>query len=108
VADAQQAQFSLGKQHFPYFLSGRTLTVSHASIFIQPSGLDHVDTTGLKITLNNTEAGTWITAPPTSLSTADVAVSGPAVTSWAIKATGGPLNPSTVADILLLFKYSIT
>jgi len=107
IGGAQQTQFDLGTQHFPYFLSSRTLTVARASLFIQPSGQTAADTTGLKITVNGTQAASWTTPANTNLSTTDAAVSGPVLTSWTINITDGHLDPDTVGDILILIRYSV-
>ena len=104
----QETHVTLGRQHFPFFLSSRTLTVAGASIFIQPRGPDPADTAGLTISLNNSQASTWTTPANTKLRSADVSASGPALTDWAAKVTSGRVDPAAVADVLLLFKYTVT
>jgi hypothetical protein len=109
-ADAaiQQTKFELSKQHFPYFLYTRTLTVTGASLFIQPAGPAALDTIGLKIAVNGAQAASWSIPPNTSLRTADASVSGPALTTWSMRVTDGHLGIGSIQDILLLIKYSVT
>lgn len=105
---AQETRVRLGREHFPYFLSTRTLTIAGATLFIQPQGADPADTGGLAISLNGNPASTWTTPPKTNLRSADIAASGPALTDWAVKVTAGHLGPAAVKDVLLLFKYRIS
>jgi hypothetical protein len=104
---AQQTHIKLAREHFPYFLSTRTLKITGASLFIQPDGADPVDTTGLTISLNNNPNATWTTPPKTNLRSADIPATGPAVADWAIKITAGHLGSAAVNDVLLLFKYGV-
>ena len=104
----QETRVKLGREHFPYFLSTRTLSVTGATLFLQPQGADSADTTGLTISLNGNPAATWTTPPKTNLRSADITASGPALTDWAVKVTAGHLDPAAVNDVLLLFKYGIT
>jgi hypothetical protein len=106
AGSAQQTHIKLAKEHFPYFLSTRTLTITGASLFIQPEGADPVDTTGLTISVNNAN-GAWTTLPKTNLRSAEIPANGPALADWTIKATAGRLDPAAVSDLLLLFKYGV-
>jgi hypothetical protein len=105
---AQETHITLGREHFPYFLAGQTLTITSASLFIQPQEADPADTTGLAISLNNNLATTWTTPPKTNLRSADISVSGPALADWTIKVTAGHVDPASVNDMLLLLKYTVT
>jgi hypothetical protein len=105
---AQETEFTLAQQHFPYFLSGRALSVVSASVYIQPKGSDPVDTTGLTISINGTGTTSWTTLAKTTLRTADVPVAGLALRSWSVEVTGGRLEPSVANDVLILLKYKVT
>ncbi|MGO9507522.1 MAG: hypothetical protein ACLPXZ_09330, partial [Mycobacterium sp.] len=104
----QQTHIKLAKEHYPYFLSTRTLNITGAGLFIQPEGADPVDTTGLTISVNNNPNAAWTTPAKTNLRSADVPTSGPALTDWVIKVTAGHLDPAAVSDVLLLFKYGVS
>lgn len=108
AGSTQETHVKLGREHFPYFLSTRTLTITEAILFLQPQGADPADVTGLAISLNGNPAATWTTPPKTNLRSADIAASGPALTDWAVKVTTGHLDPAAVNDVLLLFKYGIS
>jgi hypothetical protein len=104
----QETKIKLGREHFPYFLSGRPLTVAGASLFIQSQKTEPADTSGLGISLNNNPSGAWTTPQKTNLRSSDIAASGSALTDWTMKVTTGRLEPSTVGDLLILLKYSVT
>jgi hypothetical protein len=104
----QQTVVKLRPEHFPYFLSTRTLDIAGASLFIQPKGTDPVDTTGLTISVNNNPNAPWTTPAKTQLRSADVPAGGPALTDWTIKITAGRLDSAVVNDVLLLFKYRVS
>ena len=105
---AQQTHIRLGHEHFPYFLSTRTLNITGASLFIQPQGAAPVDTTGLTISVNDNPNAAWTTRAKTNLRSADIPASGPALADWTIKITTGHLDPTAVSDVLLLFKYGVS
>ena len=105
-AAAQQADFTLGAQHFPYFLAQQDLNVSGVSVYVQPRGEDPVDTAGLKLAVNGGNTSAWTTPPNTNLRTADAPVSGPARKDWTVKVATGALDPEEVADVLVLVKYT--
>jgi Tc toxin complex TcA C-terminal TcB-binding domain/Neuraminidase-like domain/Salmonella virulence plasmid 28.1kDa A protein len=105
---AQQAHVKLGREQFPYFLSTRTLTITGASLFIQPEGANPVDTTGLAISVNDHPSSAWTTPAKTNLRSADIPASGPALADWTIKIATGHLDPAAVSDVLLLFKYGVS
>ena len=105
---AQQTHVKLGREHFPYFLSTRTLTITGASLFIQPEGANPVDTTGLAISVNDHPSSAWTTPKKTNLRSADIPASGPALADWTIKITTGHLDPAAVSDVLLLFRYGVS
>lgn len=98
----------LDHRHFPYFLTDQTLTVTKATLLISPVGSAPVDTSGLTVTVNEVATGGWTTFGSTTLRSADVAVSGPAVGPWTLAQTHGQLDPSTVGDVLLLLTYRLT
>ncbi len=104
---AQQVSFELGPQHFPYFLSDRSITVSAASLFLAPVGAAPVDTTGLELKVNGTAAGAFSTLPKSNLRTADVAVTGPALRTWTMEVAAGALDAGEVADVHLLARYTV-
>jgi hypothetical protein len=108
AGSTQETHVKLGREHFPYFLSTRTLTITGATLFLQPQGADPADTTGLAISLNGNPAATWSTPPKTNLRSVEIPASGPAITDWAVKVTAGHLDPATVSDVLLLFKYGVS
>ena len=105
---AQQTHVKLGREHFPYFLSTRTLTITGASLSIQPEGANPVDTTGLAISVNDRPSSAWTTPEKTNLRSADIPASGPALADWTIKITTGHLDPAAVSDVLLLFRYGVS
>ncbi len=104
----QTTDFQLGPQHFPYFLAQRNITISEASVYLQSTSDAPVDTTGLTITVNGTPTGAWTVVADTTLSTADVPLSGAAFHDWTLAVTGGSLDPADVADLQLLLKYAVT
>jgi hypothetical protein len=103
---AQTVTFELGAQHFPFFLSGRTISTAGASLFLQPPGKDPVDTTGLAIKVNGTASGPFSTLPKTNLRTADVSVAGPALKPWTVEVAAGTLDAAKVSDVFLLIRYT--
>jgi uncharacterized protein YgfB (UPF0149 family) len=105
---AQETHITLGREHFPYFLSDQNLTITSVSLFIQSQEANLADTTGLTLSLNSSPTTTWTTPPNTNLRSADIPVSGPALAEWAVKVTAGHLDPDAVSDLLLLFKYTVT
>ncbi|MFE7633963.1 neuraminidase-like domain-containing protein [Kitasatospora sp. NPDC057518] len=98
--------FEVTAQHFPYFLSARTLSLAAATVVLQPVGTGPVDASGLSLTLNGTTGSAWHVPPGTHLTTSDIAVSGPAVGTWTLAVAGPGVDPAKVADILLLVRYS--
>jgi hypothetical protein len=104
---AQTVTFELGAQHFPAFLSDRTITAGGAAVYLQPAGNDPVDTAGLALKVNGTTTGPFSTMPKTNLRTADVAVTGPALTPWTVEVTTGELAPDKVSDLYLLINYTV-
>jgi hypothetical protein len=46
------------------------------------------------------------TLPNTNLRSAELAVSGPAITAWTIETTGH-LDPDALDDVLILLKYKL-
>jgi hypothetical protein len=102
----QSTDFQVGPQHFPYFLSDRNLTLTGASIYLQPSGETPIDTGGLTLIVNESQTGTWNVLPDTTLSTSDIPLSGSPLRDWTIHVTSGSLDPSEVADIQILLKYT--
>ena len=108
VGTAQETTFDLGRQHFPYFLSGQNLTISGVSIFISPNGADPYDTTGLTLTINGTQTQTWSTPGRTNLRTAEAPLSGSAVGPWTVKVAAGQVDTANLNDLLVLLKYNVT
>jgi len=104
---SQQVTFELGRQHFPYFLVDRPLNLGGASVYLQPTGKDPVNTTGIALKVNGTAAGPFATLPKTNLRTADVAMSGPALKPWTVEVTAGQLDPAAVGDVLVLLRYTV-
>jgi hypothetical protein len=104
---AQQVTFELGRQHFPYFLSDRTINLGGVSAYLQPTGKDPVNTTGVALTVNGTATGPFATLPKTNLRTTDVTLSGPALKPWTVEVTTGKLDPAEVGDVLLLLRYTV-
>ena len=104
---AQKVTFDLGRQHFPYFLSDRTINLGGASVYLQPTGQDPVNTTGVALTVNGTATGPFSTLPKTNLRTTDVTLSGPALKPWTVEVTSGQLDPAAVGDVLLLLRYAV-
>ncbi|MFJ8476351.1 neuraminidase-like domain-containing protein [Kitasatospora sp. NPDC094011] len=97
--------FEVTAQHFPYFLSGRTLSLAAATVQLQPADTGPVDASGLSLTLNGTTGSAWHVPPGTHLTTTDIAVSGPAVGTWTLAVAGPGIDPAKVADVLLLVRY---
>jgi hypothetical protein len=104
----QETRVTLGQQHFPYFLRTRTLSASGASIYVQPKTATPIDTTGLTVSLNGNQNGSWAPVGDTSVSTASIPVSGPVLTAWSLKVTAGHLDPDAVGDLLILVKYAVS
>jgi hypothetical protein len=107
ASPAQATSFELGAQHFPYFLAGQDLTIDGVSVYVQPTGADPVDTTGVKVSVNGSIADIWSTPPKTSLRLAEAGVSGPALRNWTFSVTAGELDSKEVANVLLLVKYAV-
>jgi hypothetical protein len=104
---AQKVTFDLGPQHFPYFLSDRTINLGGASAYLQPTGKDPVNTTGVALKINGTATGPFATLPKTNLCTTDVTISGPALKPWTVEVTTGQLDTAAVGDMLLLLRYTV-
>lgn len=103
---AQIAELDLGPQHFPHFLAGLDLALAGGSLYLQPHGAEAVDTTGVKIAVNGSNAGSWSTLTQTTLRTAQLSLSGTPLKHWTVKVTSGSLDPAEVRDVLLLVGYT--
>ena len=99
---------SWGASSSPTSYQARTLTITGASLFIQPEGANSVDTTGLAISVNDHPSSAWTTPAKTNLRSADIPASGPALADWTIKISTGHLDLAAVSDVLLLFKYGVS
>jgi hypothetical protein len=96
------------KWHFPYFLSTRKLTVTGVTILLQPVGPEPLDTTDLALSLNGIQSGAWSTPANTNLRAADLAVAGPADAAWTVTVASGHLDPTAIADLLVMLKYTVS
>jgi hypothetical protein len=108
TSSTETTKITLAQWHFPYFLSTRKLTVTGATILLQPAGPDPLDTTGLTISLNGVQGGAWSTPANTNLGAADFAVAGPAEAAWTLTVASGQLDPTLVADLLVMLKYTVS
>ena len=103
----QTAEFELGKNRFPYFLTDRSLTISSTEVYLRSKGKDHINTVGLKLKINNTDVGSWSDFG-TNMNKSDVSLSGDPIGKWIIDAgtSGtGVLDSKNLDDILILLKY---
>jgi len=103
----QTTEFELGKNHFPYFLSDKDLTLSSGKVYLKPKGKDPIETTGLTLKINNVNAGTW-SAFGNNMKEASVSLSGNPIRKWTIDSAANGLDKEELDDILILLKYTIS
>jgi mevalonate kinase len=116
----QCAEFEVTPQHFPYFLSGKTLTLSGVYVYLKPTGEEAINTDGLMMTVKvNESEGTvsdtdnaWGKAY-NNLKEGALYLSGSPIGQWTIEAGPPDLAKKDLAkehleDILLLLKYTVT
>ena len=88
TSDNSMTEFELEKNHFPYFLSKKDLSLSHVTVFIQPkdgSNLIALDEQDIEIKNNEGLIGVW-----------------------SIEDKNNKINSDNVDDVLLLLRYNIS
>ncbi|BAZ33812.1 hypothetical protein NIES4074_63260 (plasmid) [Cylindrospermum sp. NIES-4074] len=102
----QTTEFELSKQHFPYFLADKDLTlVSPVTVYLKPKGKDSVKTTGLTLKVNNVDVSSWSDFTK-NLKEGTVSVSGNPIKKWEITTGTNGLDKEELGDILILLKYT--
>jgi hypothetical protein len=101
----QSTSFTLTAQHFPYFLTQRTLSLSSLQVMLVPTGPVPPDTSALSLSVNGATGSAWTLDTNTHLMSSSVPASGPVLTTWTVATPTGHIDPAQVADILLLVHY---
>jgi hypothetical protein len=116
---AQPAEFDLGKQHFPYFLTERTLNLKEATFYLKPINQRSIDTAKLTLNVKLVDASdisegnisTWKDLGKLKYGQVKKpggdSLSGNPRNKWKIETTAGKLDPETLEDILILLTYYI-
>jgi hypothetical protein len=104
----QSAEFELTKEHFPYFLSNKELSLIQIKVYLKPEGENPVNTSGLVFKINNSEVSDteWTVTIP-NLKEVTIDSTDCPIMIWKIDATTGGLNKEELDDILLLLNYKI-
>jgi hypothetical protein len=104
MAGAAQAEFDITKQHFPYFLSDKGLTLSEVKVYLKPKGNEAVTMPGVfKI---NSQDVVWENELDIGiLKGGEVNLQGDIIKRWSIE-TGG-LSNEVIDDILIFIRYRI-
>jgi hypothetical protein len=111
---AQTTEFELTKQHFPYFLADKIITLSEVSVYLKPKSKKDITTSGLALKINDSSPITdWENFSDVSTegnlkkNKGAVSVEGDPVKKWTVDAGTGGLNKEELDDILILLKYMI-
>ncbi len=104
---AQSTEFELGKQHFPYFVVDKGLTLSTLKVYLSPKASKSVTTTGLTLEINEGLSNEWIDSGK-SLKESPVNFTGNPIRKWTIAAKTGSLNRDELEDIFILFGYKVS
>jgi hypothetical protein len=105
---SQSVTLGLSPAQFPYFVSNLDLKAKGATVFVLPVGSEPVDTAELEFRLGSAKSGTWASVADTAVESAPVSASGALTKSWELTVSGGRVDRTEVADILLLFGYTAT
>ncbi len=104
----QTTEFEVTKQHFPYFLTDRSLTLSEVYAYLKPKGTDPIDTTGLTLQINGSKiTGTWGILQTKNLKEGKFSLTGDPIKTWTINAGIDGLKKEELDDIFVLLKYTI-
>ncbi len=108
----QATALPLTRRHFPYFLRGRELTVTHALLIIKPKEGQTVDSAGLTATLNGVAGSAF--APLVDLEglagsdfTLNHVIEPEGGSPWELEVSNGTLAPVEVGDLYLLVTYTV-
>jgi hypothetical protein len=112
----QSTEFEVTRQHFPYFLSGKTLNATSATISLKPRTAGNgqyqaIDTVGLSLLVNGGNpkpVDNWTTSKTTNLQEVTITFSGSPLQTWTIGVENPGLDKTTVDDILILLRYTVT
>ncbi|MEG4576203.1 neuraminidase-like domain-containing protein [Microcoleus sp. N3A4] len=102
----QTTEFELSKQHFPYFLADRDLTLlSPVTVYLKPKDKDGIATTGLTLKVNNANVSSWNDFAE-NMKAGIVSLSGNPIKKWIIDAETNSIDKDKLDDILILLKYT--
>lgn len=107
------AEFEVTPQHFPYFLSGKTLNLVGATLYLKPKDAGQLDPPGLTVKVNGSESIVGDTNNPwgdahKKLKAGVLALSGKPIGTWTIESGPTGLVKEQLEDILLLLKYTVS
>ena len=93
---------------FPYFVIDKDLTLTLVKIYLKPKGKESLDTTGLRLKINNIDVGTWDSVAGTNMKVSNVALAGSPnpVMKWSINSGVNGLDKEKLDDILISLAYT--
>jgi len=97
--------FPFTDRQVPYFLTGRTLAFTSAQALLVPQAATAVAPGALTVSLNGATGSAWTAVAGTPLMSSALPVSGPLLGTWTFATPTGHLDPTQVADVLLLVGY---
>jgi hypothetical protein len=103
---AQNTDFDLGKQHFPYFLADKGLTLSTLKVYLTPKDSKSIKTTGLTLEINGSSPNNWIDSGK-GIMVGPINLTGNPIRNWTIAAKTGSLNQDELDDIFILLGYGV-
>ncbi|WP_084316899.1 neuraminidase-like domain-containing protein [Actinospica robiniae] len=99
------SSFPFTDRQVPYFLTGRTLAFTSAQALLVPQAAGPVVPGALTVSLNGATGSAWTAVAGTPLMSSTLPVSGPLLGTWTFATPTGHLDPTQVADVLLLVGY---
>ena len=104
----QSAEFEITKQHFPYFLSEKTLQLTGVTVYLKPKTKDSsIDPSGFELNDVPPTGNTWESHFDVSMLAGEFALTDSPIKKWAMKAGPPGLDKEQLEDILLLLTYTI-
>ena len=100
-SEMQSTEFELDRKHFPYFVIDKDLTLTLVKIYLKPKGKESLDTTGLRLKINNIDVGIWDSVAGTNMKVSNVALAGSPnpVMKWSINSGVNGLDKEKLDDI---------
>ncbi len=101
----QVTEFELTRQHFPYFLADKELTLSTVKVYLKPKSKNPVATDGLTLKINDSSTSGWSNFGE-SLKEGTISLSGNPIKKWTVNLGTDGLDRDEFDDILILLKYT--